>query len=198
MKKILTLFLVLILCNVTFAQNHNVIIPTETGLGPKYINSASLNTGFFFSPELNLAYSVSSANNFGLAEIDVTGGYRFGEYFRAGLGLGVRVYINSGDYRVAPSNFAMPLFVNFRGNFIPSDYRTIVPYWSVDTGVVFPDGFLFRPSVGIRIGQERSAFLLALTYTGNAIRTRDFKNIPDLPIIHRYRSFLGLKFGYEF
>ena len=52
----------------------------------------------------------------------------------------------------------MLIFVNARGNFISQEVREIVPYWSVDIGGAIRDGFMFTPSFGCRIGEQRSAF----------------------------------------
>ena len=84
----------------------------------------------------------------------------------------------------------MPLFLNLRGNFIPTGYRDVVPFWSIDFGTTFPDGVMFRPTLGIRVGQQRSAFTVALGYLG-----QHFKSLPDAPDFY---SGITLKLGYEF
>jgi opacity protein-like surface antigen len=182
------------------AQTRDVRIPTEQNEGEKFVNLPTLKKGFYFATELSGVYSISHDDNFGIGELDVVGGYRFNEYIRVGIGIGARYYINNSDYKIrqAWSDWGLPLYVNLRGNFISSTYRTVTPYWSVDVGTSFPDGVMFRPSVGIRVGQERSAFLLALTYSLQSTRVWDEMIGGPTGTTHTSRSFLGVKVGYEF
>ena len=76
------------------------------------------------------------------------------------------------------------------GNFIDDEFRTVTPYWSMDMGGAIKDGFMWRPTIGIRVGQSRSAFLLGVTYTGQNLKYKTGKD--------RYVSAVGLTLGYEF
>lgn len=171
-----------------------VKMPTEHGLGVTQTNYQDKTTGFFMAGEAVGGYSLNSGkDNFGFAEIDATGGYRFSEFFRAGIGLGVRRYFNDESARHMHHQWGMPLFVNFRGNFISTDYRNAVPFWSIDFGGSFPDGAMIRPTVGVRVGQQRSAFIASIGYMGQNIKT--LVN-PDKK--HSFYSFIAIKLGYEF
>ena len=99
-------------------------------------------------------------SNFGYTEIDAVAGYRFNEYVRVGLGLGARYYFDNNKVRSTLSEWAFPIFLNVRGNFIPTRYRDVVPYYSFDIGVTVRDGFMLRPTVGLRVGRERSAWAM--------------------------------------
>lgn len=125
-----------------------------------------------------------------LAELDLVGGYRFSQYLKVGLGLGARYYFNNTRLRDSSIEWAMPLFATVRGNFIHEGYRNVVPYYSIDVGGAVRDGFMWRPAVGIRVGQPRNAFTLALTYMGQNLTYKDGKD--------KYVSALGLTVGYEF
>lgn len=84
----------------------------------------------------------------------------------------------------------MPIFLNARGNFISQDVREIVPFWSVDLGGVIRDGFMFTPSIGARIGEQRSAFLVSLGYSLRTINAKENHT--------KTRNYIVLKLGYEF
>lgn len=179
-----------------------VVMPEEKGLGTHHNDYSMFDKGFFFATELQGGYSLTggSGKGLGLATVNLTGGYRFSEYLRAGVGIGPRFYFDNhyndgcdGLMRNASGKIGLALYVNVRGNFIPSDYRTIVPYWSFNLGGSFPDGFFANPTVGVRIGEKRSAFLLGIAYALQGIR-----NKKDTEIKHSATSFLMLNIGYEF
>lgn len=189
--------LMLCACNFAAAQSkptRDVKMPTERHEGIVVKDYVEYDRGFFMSGELSGAWSLNSGrDNLGLVELDATAGYRFSDFFRAGIGIGARRYIDSDHVRYMSHDWGMPLFVNIRGNFVPTDYRTVVPFWSVDVGTTFPDGVMVRPTVGIRVGEKRSAFVASVGYLGQDIRT--------LPVNDKKRtfySFITLKLGYEF
>ena len=122
-------------------------------------------------------------------------GYRFNEYVRVGLGLGARYYFDNNKVRSTLSEWAFPIFLNVRGNFIPTRYRDVVPYYSFDIGGTVRDGFMLRPTVGLRVGRERSAFLVGLGYVGQDLSTYSRDNLRKT---RRFVNFITLKLGYEF
>ena len=163
------------------------------------INYAKNNTGFWFSVEALGGYSVNiDEGNIGFAEVDFYAGYRFNEFARIGLGLGPRYYINNDRLRWSSVGWAMPIMLNVRGNFIPSLYRTVVPYYSVDLGCTVRDGFMFRPTIGVRFGEKRSAFLLGVSYMGQNIKAFDFDSAHKRIKVNKFTSFFALRLGYEF
>jgi len=184
-----------IIANAQSKPTREVKMPEESGLGTsdsRYFDRAD---GFFISGELSGAYSLNRKNrDIGYTELDATAGYRVSEYFRGGIGLGARMYFHD-KVRDMDHSWGLPLFLNARGNFIPTAYYNVVPFWSMDIGTTFPDGFMIRPSIGIRVGQQRSAFLVSVAYVGQQIR----EIAPaGSGTEHNFKSFISLKLGYEF
>lgn len=199
-KQILIALLAIVAGTSTYATaqskpTREVKMPEETGLGITDSRYFDRTDGFFISSEASAAYSLNRKNrDIGYGELDVTAGYRLSEYFRAGIGLGARMYFHD-NVRDMDHSWGLPLFVNARGNFIPTEYYTVIPFWSMDIGTTFPDGFMIRPSVGIRIGQQRSAFLVSVAYVGQQIREFAPNGVGTE---HNFKSFISLKLGYEF
>ncbi len=164
-----------------------------------YVEYSSYEQGFWYAVELQSGYSCNiNKYNVAMVELNIVGGYRFNEFFRAGLGIGGRYYINNEKVRYSDINWAMPIYLNVRGNIIPSESRTVVPYYSFDIGGTVRDGFMFRPTIGVRFGEPRSAFLLGLSYMGQSLKS--YKSDTNNVIIpnRKYNSFVTLKIGYEF
>lgn len=163
---------------------------------------STFDTGFWISAEAVGGYSCRLMHsNFSFAEVDVTGGYRFNEYLKVGIGFGGRYYFDNSKVRYSSSEWSFPIYANVRGNFIPTAYRSVVPYYSVDLGGTVRDGFLFRPAVGLRIGQKRNAFLVALAYTGQGLQSYEYEPTPlfvKKEKKNKFVSFISLKLGYEF
>lgn len=134
--------------------------------------------------------AMENMENVAMVGSSFLGGYRFNQYLKVGAGLGVLYYPNSGNVRDTKNHLAMPLFFNTHGNILSDDIRRTVPYWSVNIGVTFPDGFFLTPSVGLRIGEKRNAFIISIGYT-----LRHLKAYPDYAT---YYSGALLKLGYEF
>lgn len=177
-------------------NSNGVKIPYERGK-QEHKNYSTYSSGFFFAIEGNGGYSLNlSGNNIGFGEVDFVGGYRVNEFFRIGAGFGPRYYFGPERARLNVARWGMPLYLNIRGNFIPSEYRDCVPYYSIDCGTSFPDGIMFRPTIGVRIGEPRSAFLLGVSYTGQQLKNADLDK--DGKLKHKFTSFLSIKIGYEF
>lgn len=125
-----------------------------------------------------------------LLDLDIAGGYMFNQHIKAGIGFGGRYYFNNKKLRNNSVAWSFPIFATVTGNIIDDTYRSVVPYYSFDLGGAIRDGFMFRPTIGIRVGQRRSSLLLGLTYTGQQLRYKTDKD--------RFVSSLGLSVGYEF
>lgn len=205
MRKFITLALAALAAAFTMsAQNdaaqsgRTITMPTEKAR--PYNDYGANATGFWNAVELQGGYSVNHGHsNIPMTELDYVAGYRFSEYLRAGVGLGARFYPNSTKLRYTSWKWSFPIYLNLRGNFISREqYRTVVPYWSVDAGAAIRDGFMVRPTVGIRIGDfDRSAFLVGLSYLAQNVRVA--KIIADGVTRDNYiASFITLKIGYEF
>lgn len=163
----------------------------EVKKDPALTDYADFDKGFWCRATLSGAYTLfMSANNVPLTELDLACGYRFNQYLKAGIGIGFRYYINNRDIRSDRHKWGFPIYATVSGNIIGEAYRSVVPYYTLDLGGTIRDGFMWRPTFGIRIGQPRSAFLLGITYTGQTLEYKTGKN--------RYCSALGLTIGYEF
>lgn len=173
-----------------------------------YSDRSQSDTGFYFAAESTTGFSIRPGkSNFGFEEIDLIGGYRFNTYLRAGVGIGARYYWNNEHVRWhADREWTMPLFADLRGEFMPRAYRTVVPYWNMQIGATLGDGLMVRPSIGIRVGERRSAFLLALSYTGQSMRVTDTQTVSSAGVYmmpqcvgkRKFESFISIKLGYEF
>ena len=170
----------------------------ETGKGdPNLIHMSDKNSGFWWSVDLSSGVSLrhnrpGKNKNGAFGELDAIGGYRLNEYLMAGAGFGMRYYFPAHHLSAKYDTMSFPLFVNVRGSFVPTMYRDVAPYYSFDIGGTIQEGFMVRPTVGLRIGKMRQACVLGLTYTCQAMRTID---APDKT---SYISFLSLRVGYEF
>lgn len=178
-----------------------VKMPTESNLGIGTNDYTTYETGFYAAGELSGGYSLNSGrDNLGFSDVTFVGGYRFGEYLRAGIGIGARLYVDAA-VRNMSHDWGMPLFINLRGNFIPTGYRDAVPFWSMDVGTTFPDGVMIRPAFGVRVGQKRSAFVASVGYMGQDIRTAKVVESQGAQVgkaFRKFYSFITLRLGYEF
>lgn len=185
-------------------EKRQVVMPTEQDQGTikaEHREYSKLSQGFWFSVEGAGGYSLNlsdNVDNAAMAEVALYGGYRFNEYVRVGIGLGARYYFSSGNLRNRSHNWGIPVMFNVRGNFIPQDYRTVIPYYSLDLGCSVTDGFMFRPTIGVRFGERRSAFLLGLSYMMQNMQGWEMGMDEKKMDKTRSVSFLLLKLGYEF
>ncbi|MDD6281174.1 MAG: hypothetical protein PUA76_05735 [Bacteroidales bacterium] len=199
MKKILLSAIAAISVIACAAQENQLNRLPEIGSANEVKDYSQSNTGFWIAAEASGAYSCRLFHsNFSLAEVDAVFGYRFNDYLRVGLGVGARYYFDNDKVRYTRSEWAFPLYFNMRGNFMPAFYRNLVPYWSVDVGGTIRDGLLVRPTLGLRIGRQRSAFLLGLGYMGQDMKTFALDDKGRWYGKSKFVSFVTLKLGYEF
>lgn len=189
MKKIVLLYIVLIAFGTLFAQERDIKMPE---VPTKTHNIAEEAGGLFWCAIEGGGGSTVMENkkNVAILGATYTGGYRFNQYLKVGVGLGILYYPNSSNVRDTKNYLAMPLFLNARGNILSDDIRRTVPYWSVNVGTVMPDGIFFTPTVGLRIGEKRNAFLVGISYT--------FRHLNSYPKNTEKYSGVLLKLGYEF
>lgn len=199
-KRRLILILALILLPLGLLAQENEVkrLPVISD-SDNYTELETLNQGFWIAGELTGGYSWRLNNpNLGFTDLTAVGGYRFNEYLKVGAGFGGRYYFNNDAVRSSSLKWSFPIFANVRGNIIASKYRTITPYYSFSIGGAIKDGFMMRPSIGMRIGENRSAFLLALAYSGQSINTFKFNDHGEKYDCQRFISFICLSIGYEF
>lgn len=205
MKRSLLVSIALITTFIMMAQTHTPNRVPQWGKGGDR-HGAQAKTmgeqrrGFWIAAEVDGAYCLRMDKPRPTqAELDVTAGYRFSSYFKVGAGLGLRWISESGnELRYRDHKWAMPLYLDARGVMINDAYRNVVPYWSMDIGTSITEGFMFRPSVGIRVGQPRSAFTLALSFTFQNMKGYDYELIGATGFKNRLEAFVGLRAGYEF
>lgn len=189
MRHLLSLLAILMACGNIHAQDHDIIMPEAPA---KTHNIAEEHGGsFWYAIEAGGgSTTMIKQKNVAIAAASFTGGYRFNQYLKVGLGIGILFYPNNQNVRNKESLLGMPLFVNARGNILSDDTRHTLPYWSVNIGTTIPDGFFMSPSVGLRIGEKRNAFLISIGYT--------LRHLKSYPGTISYYSGALLKLGYEF
>lgn len=188
MRKYFAICCALLLACTSFAQDREIRMPEEPS---KHINIAEENSGYWCSIEVNGGSTLmENHKNVALVSTEFTNGYRFNQWLKVGVGIGVMYYPNNKNVRDTKSQLSMPLYLNARGNMLSDEIRRTVPYWSVNVGTSIPDGFFFTPTVGLRVGEKRSAFLVGVSYT-----LRKLKTAPD--DISNYSGAM-VKLGYEF
>lgn len=182
--------LILIGTATAYAQYRDVKLPEEKKQ-VKFRDHSNEKKGFWCAIEADGGSSVMDGKkNMQYVAATFTGGYRFSEYIRIGLGVGAKVYVNNSDVNMYGSRVGVPIFANARGNFISAYDRDGVPFWSVNIGGVTSQGIYFNPTIGYSFGGLRNNFLIGLSYTLQAFQNSSGTNTAY--------SYLGVKIGYEF
>ena len=189
-KTIWSLFL-LTLATIAQAQERVIRMP-EAPKQSKYTEFSQNDRGYWWSTDVAVGPAlVFHEKTLLTTGVNFVNGYRFDDYLRLGIGIGAQYHaLHNDDIRDTDVKWTMPIFLNARCNFVSQEVREIVPFWSVDLGGVIRDGFMFTPSIGARIGAQRSAFLISLGYS---LRTIDAKENHA-----KTRNYIVLKLGYEF
>ena len=155
MRKIIITLAIILLAVPAMAQNHTGYRLPEEPKRAKYVDYSSLTQGFWFAAQLSTG--VGSRQG-AFTQADLIAGYRASEFFRFGPGV---------SPQVGGSGFAMPIYMDFRGNIISQESRMVVPYWSFDAGYTvgrFVKGLYLAPTGGIRVGMPRNDFIAGLGY----------------------------------
>ena len=188
MRKILLLYCAFLLARAGIAQEREIIMPEEP---VKNMNIAENNTGYWCSIEFNGGSTLmENHRNIALVNVEFSNGYRFNQWLKIGVGVGVTYYPDNNHVRDTKKHLSIPLFLNARGNILSEEIRRTVPYWSVNIGASLPDGFFMTPTIGLRVGEKRSAFLVGVSYT-----LRHLKTTPGS--MTNYSGAM-VKLGYEF
>ncbi len=191
MKKIffILLFSIGVVC--ISAQERNIKMP-QVPKQENYTDYSLKDKGYWWSMDIAISPSLKfHETSAWTSTFSFVNGYRFNDYLKLGIGVGAMYYFANNDkLRNTDIKWAMPIFVNARGNFISQETREIVPFWSVDVGDVIRDGFLISPSIGCRIGERRSAFIVSIGYSYREINVKQESE--------KGRSFATFKIGYEF
>lgn len=190
MKKAM-LMMLLAVCTCTIqAQQREVKLPPKPQQHG-YRDYSTQDKGFWCAVEVDGGSSIMvGSRNMQYVNLTYTAGYRLNEYLRVGAGLGGRVYVNNEEVRNSSSRFCMPLYANLRGNFISSQERDGVPFWSVSVGGITQEGFFASPAVGYSFGGLRHNFQIGISYTVSSLENYQKKN--------KTFSYFGLRLGYEF
>lgn len=195
MKKLLLALVVAVGALQMSGQENQIKRIPGVGSDPNQSQYTTYERGVWLAAEVLGGYSCHfSSHNMAVAEVDMTVGYRINEFFKLGVGTGVRRHAWQHDLRSGNLAWGMPIFATVRGNLMPGLYRRTVPYYGIEVGGSIKDGFMIRPSVGVRIGEPRQAFTLALSYMGQDIKSYSESREKS----YRYTSFVCLRLGYEF
>lgn len=188
MKRFVVLTIALAALAHAYAQDREIKMPEDP---VARTNIAEADKGYWCAIEVGGgSTAMENMKNVALAGVAFSNGYRFCQYLKVGVGIGVLYYPNSGNVRNTSNHLSMPLFVNAHGNILSDRIRHVVPFWTVNVGTSLPDGFFLTPGVGLRIGEKRSAFLIGANYT-----LRHLKSYPGNA--DNYSGAM-LKLGYEF
>lgn len=195
MKKLALLFVAILMCSWVNAQENQIKRIPGVGYDPNQQDYTSFDRSIWVAAEFLGGTSCHlKGHNMGVTEFDVTVGYRFSQYLKLGVGLGARYYVSQKELRRSDIRWGMPVFATVRGNLMPGRYRHVVPYWGCEAGVSVRDGFMWRPTLGMRIGEFRNAFTLGVSYMGQNIATSNANGEKA----GKYTSFACLRLGYEF
>ena len=188
MKKLLLLSITLFSACSIFSQEIKLPEKPKTSNHKDYRQEVA---GFWSSAELDLGSSVMfKKKNLQNIGISYTGGFRFNEFLKVGVGVGVKYYYNNNEVRHSDIKWTFPIYANVRGNIISQNNRSCVPYWGIKLGTVIRDGFFFSPTLGVRLGEHRDSWLLNISYSYNKLEV--------LPDVNTDCNFLLLGVGYEF
>jgi hypothetical protein len=190
MKKILLLSLFSSISLLSFSQYREVKLPNKPTVG-KDVDYSTKDSGFWCATDFEAGSSIMvNSHNMQYLNLAFTGGYRFNEYLRLGLGMGVRYYVNNAAVRDTDNKFGIPLYVNARGNFISAYNRDGVPFWSLNVGGITNEGFFASPTLGYSFGGLRNNLQVGLSYTFTTFQNYRKSNVAY--------SYFALKVGYEF
>lgn len=188
MKKYLLILLGALVSMGTKAQDRHIVMPE---IPASSHNIAEQDNGYWCAIEAGGgSTAMDNMKNIAMVAASFANGYRLNQFLKVGVGVGVMYYPNNKNVRENENHFSIPLFFNARGNILSDEMRHTVPYWSINVGTCTSDGFFLTPSVGLRIGEKRSAFLISIGYT-----LRHFDSYPEN---RNYYSGALLKLGYEF
>lgn len=189
MKNLVILLLMVSLSCVSLAQERKIRMPESPT--PSNNMAEDDENSLWCAIEVGGGATVmENKKNVALVGASYTGGFRFNQYMKLGIGIGILYYPNNDNVRDTKNHLAMPLFINARGNILSDATRHTVPYWSLNTGVTFPDGLFLTPTIGLRIGEKRNAFLIGISYSLRHLKSYS-KNTQN------YSGVL-FKLGYEF
>lgn len=170
MRKYIFIVILLGFSVCSYGQNNNVTLPEKPNRS-KFVDYSTKENGFWCAIQIGANYGDSVL----LAQLDFTGGYRFSEFLRIGIGASPRIGLKS-----------IPVYFDARGNIISQVDRMYSFYWNADLGYAINDGIYLSPGVGMQFGGVRHNFLVGVNYT-----MQGFKNVG-------VKHFAGIRIGYEF
>jgi len=186
MKKLVLVLACGLLGAGAFAQE--VIMPSQPSHSLQ--NLEELDRGYWVAAEATCMPTLMHEQpNFIQAGISVVNGYRFSEFFKAGVGVGVVYTTNMANINPDKKRFYIPLFLELRGDILSSRLYKTVPFWKADFGYQFGNGLMANVGPGLRVGEKRNAFTLSAGYS-----------FLQLPLPSDVVSYSGVfvHIGYEF
>lgn len=179
---------------ISFAQQREITLPEVPNRG-KYVDYSVKQKGWWCAAQLSGALATTGDNLYaGVFQLDFVNGYRFSEYFKVGVGFSPRIYAAGNDFPLDDNKllfgiYSLPVYVDFRGNFISQEDTMFAPYWNIDLGYAINEGLYFSPCVGLKFCGIRHNFLVGINYTLQGHNAGDFNK----PI-----NLIGIRVGYEF
>lgn len=184
-------------------QNTEKAMPAES-TEKKFVDYKEHDKGYYTAVELNFG---GALGNYSMMNLDLqwVNGYRFNEFIKVGIGFAARYYLKDENRFIEKDSiiskgkqFAFPIYVDIRGNFMAQKTRMFTPYWSFNVGYIIRDNFFFSPTVGMKFGQKRHNFLVGLSYTGQISKVVPNIIPADKPLKNRFINILAVKIAYEF
>lgn len=188
MKKIM--LAILLLSGVAFtAVAQDVVLP-ERPKTKAYVDYSHKDTGFWITAGANASLMFSDGKSSFFPGIDVVAGYRFGDFLRLGAGVNHKMFSTKTSDANQKNFVDVSIYADVRGNFLPQEHRNFSPYWSFDLGYTMgSNGLYMCPALGLKFGQMRNDFTIALCYI------LQHQTVSDGAAIE---NGLGLKIAYEF
>ena len=122
------------------------------------VSSASAQTPIKYQGEVDLGYSLG-VGEFALGRVNIhtVHGAKIGDYFSAGIGIGLDMYHDEGT-----TDIMVPIYLNLKG-YLPTNTK-ITPYASFDIGagigaseyVTGLSGMYLTPAIGMKIGMFKA------------------------------------------
>ncbi|MEI7501123.1 MAG: hypothetical protein WCK84_11835 [Bacteroidota bacterium] len=138
-------------------------------------------SGYYGSIRAGGGIGLGNSQDVAILKLDIINGYRFNQYFAAGIGIGGQDYFSTD---LSNHSYCGSIFANFMGRYPDTK---IAPYLGVGCGYTFqitPSfgglGFLLNPTVGVSFRLGKSTIELGVGYlmqnvsVGNASATTNF------------------------
>ena len=129
----------------------------------KYTHYSDKEAGWWIALNGDFCYTFYQREGAFVPGFRLTSGYRFSEFIRIGMGVGVQ-YVTQNIGNIGKGTVFVPIFLAARGNMFSDTHRMMAPYWNFAIGYTVPGGFTVSPEIGLRFGSHRHALTLSIGY----------------------------------